>query len=380
MDRSDAPSTLPEDRRGGGAIRVLVVEDSASMRELIVRLFRADNQFEVVGTARDGEEAVALTARLRPDVVTMDIHLPRLNGVLATRRIMAETPTPIVVVSASVEQKEVGLAFEALQAGAVTVLDKPPGPGDPRHAAAARELLTTVRLMAQVKVVRRWATGASGVQLWGPSSPTAPAARVNQRRPVAIAVAASTGGPQAIQTLLQALGGRLNVPVLVVQHISDGFAAGMAAWLSSSCPQPVRLAEHGDTPTGGVVYLAPGDRHLLVTRRGALALSKAPPAGGFRPSANLLFESAAEYYGAHTVGVILTGMGDDGATGLGTLRAAGAVTIAQDEATSVVFGMPGSAVATGAAEHVLPLAAIGPEIRVLLGLDGRRAETTLPRS
>jgi two-component system chemotaxis response regulator CheB len=192
-------------------------------------------------------------------------------------------------------------------------------------------------------------------------------------------VVASTGGPQAIQSLLQGLGSDLSVPVLIVQHINDGFAAGMAGWLSSSCPLRVQLAEHGDTPSAGVVYLAPGDRHLLVTRRGTLALSKSPPAGGFRPSGNLLFESGAEYYGAGAVGVLLTGMGEDGALGLGTLRTAGSVTFAQDEATSVVFGMPAAAIALGAADRVLPIFAIAPEIRALLGLDNPRTRATPPR-
>ncbi len=160
-------------------------------------------------------------------------------------------------------------------------------------------------------------------------------------------IVASTGGPQAIQTVLRGLGPDLPVPVLIVQHISDAFAAGMAGWLSSSCPLPVRIAEHGEVPTAGVAYLAPGNRHLLVTRRGVLALSSAPAVGGFRPSGTLLFESGSEYYGADTVGVLLTGMGEDGAVGLAALHKAGATTIAQDEASSIVYGMPAAAVALG---------------------------------
>lgn len=380
MDRPDAAAPVAADAPPAGRIRLLIVDDSAAIRAVLTRIFEADSQFEVVGTARDGEEAVALTARLSPDVVTMDIHLPRLDGVQATRRIMAETPTPIVVVSASVEQKDVGLAFEALQAGAVTVLDKPPGPDHPRYATAVRELVTTVRLMAQVKVVRRWATGGSRQEFSAQPTGTLPIARRRKRRPVAIMIVASTGGPQAIQRLLQALDSDLSVPVLVVQHINDGFAAGMASWLSAMCPQPVQLAEHGDTPSAGTVYLAPGDRHLLVTRRGTLALSTSPPVGGFRPSGTLLFESGAEYYGRDAVGVLLTGMGEDGAAGLRALRAAGSITIAQDRATSVVYGMPAAAVALGAAEYVLALDAIGPEIRAMLGLDSRGAShATSPR-
>jgi two-component system, chemotaxis family, protein-glutamate methylesterase/glutaminase len=348
-------------------IRVLVVDDSALIRELLTRIFQADGQFEVVGTARDGEEAVALVARFHPDVVTMDLHLPKLNGVLATRRIMAETPTPVVVVSSSAKVQDVGFAFDALQAGAVTVLEKPPAPDHPGHAAAIKELVTTVRLMAGVKVIRRWTTTRLAAQAM-PVPTIQPARGTRPRRPVVILIVASTGGPQAILAMLRGLGPDLNVPVLIVQHINEGFAAGMAGWLTSSCPRPVRIAQHGDLPSGGVVYLAPGDRHLLVTRRGTLALSSAPPVGGFRPSGNLLFESASEYYGAAAAGVLLTGMGEDGARGLAALHSASAVTFAQDEASSVVYGMPAAAVALGAAERVLPPAEIARELRALLGL------------
>ncbi|MBI3977191.1 MAG: chemotaxis-specific protein-glutamate methyltransferase CheB [Chloroflexi bacterium] len=357
-------------------IRVLVVDDSASARELLVRLLVAEGSFEVVGTARDGEQAVALAARLRPNVITMDVHMPRLDGVAATRRIMAETPTPIVVVSASINRTAVDLAFAALQAGALAVADKPPGPGDPRHAAAARELLSTVRLMAEVKVVRRWATGR--VDGPAPSAPKAPGERSLPRRaPLrAILLAASTGGPQAIQTVLQSLGSDVGVPILAVQHMAPGFMPGMADWLASTCPQRVHLATHGDQPVGNTVYLAPDGYHLLVTRSGRLGLSKAPPLRGFRPSASVLFESAAECYGATAAGVILTGMGDDGVAGLAALRASGGVTIAQDEATSVVYGMPRAALAAGAVGHVLPLGAIGPALRSLLALDESPAAAT----
>jgi two-component system chemotaxis response regulator CheB len=355
------------------AIRVVVAEDSTSTRDLLVRLLQAGG-FDVVGVAQDGAEAVALVHQLRPDVVTMDIHMPRLNGIQATRRIMAETPVPIVIVSASVEEKEVGLAFEAMRVGAVTVLDKPPGPRHPCHAMTAREFLRTVRLMAGVKVVRRSGTGplgSAGKLPFGtqePSSFTTPMQNSIQMRPRVIALAASTGGPQAIQALLQALG-RVDVPIFIVQHISLGFTSGMADWLTATCRQTVKIAMHGEEPQGYTVYLAAEDHHLIVTRLGKIGLSKAPAVRGFRPSANVLFESVAECFGASAVGILLTGMGDDGAAGLGALRAAGALTIAQDEATSVVYGMPRAAVASGAATEVLPLTAIAPRLRGLLELD-----------
>ena len=355
----------------GRAIRVVVVEDSPSTRDFLVRLLEADGRFAVVATAADGEEAVALVARHRPDVITMDIHLPRLDGVAATRRIMAETPTPVVIVSSSIEVRDVGPAFDAMRAGAVALLDKPPGPGHPRHAAAVRELLATVRLMAGVKVVRRWLSSQPGARegvATGQSSPAAGGAIAAGPRPDVIVLVASTGGPPAIQTVLRDVGPGLEVPVLVVQHISHGFGGGLAAWLSSTCPQPVRLATHGEVPAPATVYIAPESHHLVVTRRRSLALSSAPPVRGFRPSANVLLESVAECYGARALGVVLTGMGDDGAAGLAMLATAGAHTVAQDEETSVVYGMPRAALMAGAAREVLALPAIGPAIRRRLGL------------
>ena len=344
---------------------MLVVDDSPTVRELLTHLFESGG-FEVAGVASDGREAVAQATKLRPDVITMDVHMPGLNGPEAIERIMEETPTPIVVVSASTPASDSGSIFEALQAGALAVADKPTGLGHPRHVHLAAELLRTARLMADVKVVRRRPSNRISVQSRA-SGPTVSPQQAERGRPLAIIVAASTGGPVAIQCLLQGLANAVDIPLLVVQHISQGFAAGMAAWLSETCPQPVQLAVQGERPVGGTVYLAPEDHHLLVTRNGTIALSKAPPVGGFRPSANVLFSSAAEHYGSHAIGVILTGMGDDGTDGLCSLRTAGGWTIAQDETTSVVYGMPGAAVAAGAVDQILPISAIGPALLRLLG-------------
>jgi two-component system chemotaxis response regulator CheB len=351
----------------GETIRVLVVEESAPLRDLLVERLNGDGRFQVVATASDGHEAADLAARLRPDVIVMNLHLPRLDGIGATRRIMAETPMPIVIISAMSDGSPTERTAEALQAGAVAVFDKPLDPGDARHVQAVHELLTAIRLMAEVKVVRRPASSVRSRLSIPPFDSTASWA-VAKHRPVVVVLAASTGGPQAIQTVLQALGPDVDVPVLVVQHMSLGFLTGMVGWLAGTCPQSVRLATHGDQPVGGTVYIAPEDHHLLVTRAGKLALTKAPPVGGFRPSANLLLESAALCYGADAVGAVLTGMGDDGVAGLAALREAGGSTIAQDEASAVVYGMPRAAAVAGAAERVLPLAAIGPAMRKLLGL------------
>jgi len=345
------------------AIRVLVGEASAPQRDFLVRLLDGDGRFRVVATAGDGNEAADLAARLRPDVMVINLRLPRLDGIGATRRIMAETPTPIVIVSTTSDGTPTERAAEALQAGAVTVIDTPLNPDHPGYAQAVQELLTSIRLMAEVKVVRRPASGGRQNLVLVPL-PDA----TDKHRPAVVVMAASTGGPQAIQTVLQALGPDLDVPVLVVQHMSRGFLTGMVTWLAGTCPQAVQLAVHGERPAGGTVYVAPEAHHLLVTRAGKLALTTAPPVSGFRPSANTLFESAALCYGADAVGAVLTGMGDDGAAGLVALRGRGAATIAQDEASAVVYGMPRAAVAAGGADRVLPLDAIGPAVRKLLGL------------
>jgi len=347
-------------------IRVLLAEAAGVNRDQVIRLLDGDGRFQVVATASDGIAAADTTARLRPDVVVMNLRLPRLDGIGATRRIMAETPTPVVIVSTTSAGTPTERAAEALQAGAVTVLDKPLSPDHPQYAQAIRELLTSIRLMAEVKVVRRPASGGRPHLVLLPAPEP-----VDKRRPVVLVMAASTGGPQAIQTVLQALGPDLDVPVLIVQHMSKGFLLGMVGWLDGTCPQAVQLAVDGVQPTGGSVYIAPEEHHLLVTRAGKLALTQAPPVGGFRPSANTLFESAAQFYGADAVGAVLTGMGDDGAAGLSALRSRGASTIAQDEASAVVYGMPRAAAAVGGAERVLPLDAIGPAVRKLLGLKSR---------
>ena len=337
-------------------IRVLVAEDSATARELLVGILTADPEIRVVGEAVDGVEAVTLARRLRPDLVTMDLHMPRLEGLAATREIMIVAPTPIVVVTGSTRAREVRESMEALQAGALEVLVKPPAPGSPRFATEARRLVEMVKAMARVKVVRHWR----------PPAPPAPHVEVPGRPPVAgrarvVAIAASTGGPAALQTILCGLHGGFPLPVLVAQHITPGFTAGLAAWLDSVCPLKVKVAQQGESLAGATVYLAPDDRHLGV-RDARVALSDGPPDGGFRPSGTALFAAAAREYRAATLAVILTGMGEDGVAGLRAVRRAGGRIIAQDEASSIVYGMPGAAVAAGLADEVLPVDAIGPQL------------------
>jgi two-component system chemotaxis response regulator CheB len=314
---------------------------------LLVKFLESDPEIQIVGEAADGVEAVALTQRFRPDLVTMDIHMPRLDGLGATKEIMITAPTPIVIVTASTRAREVAKSMDLLALGALDVLVKPPGPAAPGFEVEARRLVDVVKAMAHVKVVRRWR-----------AVPSAPPRRARRRQGEpkvrVVAIAASTGGPAALHDLLENLPGDLPASVLIVQHISHGFTAGLAAWLSLGTALRVKVAEEGEPLAPGTVYFAPEDRHLDVTARGIVALSSAPPVGGFRPSGTFLFEAAARTFGAWAVAVILTGMGEDGVAGLHAVRQAGGRVIAQDHASSAVFGMPGAAVAAGLADEVLP--------------------------
>jgi two-component system chemotaxis response regulator CheB len=340
-------------------IRVLVADDSATVKQYLASLLGEHPALEVVGTARDGVEAVEQAERLRPDVIVMDVHMPRMNGDHATRQIMERVPTRIVMVTASSGRDETSVAFRALGAGALTVVEKPGGPDHPGHAESARRLVETVTLMAEVKVVRRWPRRERAV-------PPSPAPATPDRTIRVIAIGASTGGPQAVATILTALPHDLGVPILVVQHIAPGFTAGLAEWLGQGVRLAVKLAGPGEQVRPGTVYLAPEGLHLGITRDGRIRLTQEAPEDGFCPSASHLFQSVAEAYGRSAVGILLTGMGRDGANGLLTLRQAGGVTVAQDEESSVIFGMPGEAVRVGAAEYVLSPEQISGMIRSLV--------------
>jgi two-component system chemotaxis response regulator CheB len=337
-------------------LRVLVAEDSAVARRLLVHILTGDPELEVVTEVVDGVEAVRETARLRPDVIVMDVLMPRMDGIEATRRIMEASPTPIVLVSASYDPKDVTRSFEALQAGALTLLPKPRAPQASGFAEDCASLTVTVKLMADVKLVRRHPARHPAP---GRSGRAAPGRRQEQQRQVRIvAIASSTGGPAALAAILGAMPECVPVPILVVQHIATGFHQGLVDWLDGVSPLPVRLARNDQQLAPGEVLVAPEDRHLAVTAGGRVALRSDPPIGGHRPSATHLFRSVAELYGRAAVGVILTGMGVDGVAGLQALKASGGTVLAQDEATSVVFGMPGEAVALGLADRVLPVTAM----------------------
>lgn len=345
-------------------IRVLIVEDSRVAQELLVHIMTSDPAIDVVGVVNNGEEALEAVHRLRPDVVTMDIHMPKLNGYEATRAIMETEPTPIIVVSASTSVKDVASTFRAMEAGALAVLARPPGPGNPRYEEDARALVQSVKLMSEIKLVKRI-----------PRPQPAPASHPAAAWPGplvgadihVVAIGASTGGPQVLHTILSGLQAGLGAPILIVQHIAPKFVAGFREWLAGASGFTVRIATAGEALLPGHCYLAPEDCHLGVGNGSRIVLSEDPPDNGLRPSVHHLFHSVAEVFGPHAVGVLLSGMGSDGAMGLSELKRKGAITIAQDEASSVIFGMPGEAVKLGAAAYVLPPEGITSLLKDLLG-------------
>ena len=328
-------------------VRVLVVDDSRTSRLLLVAILAADREIEVVGQAADGLEALEMVKRLHPDIVTMDVQMPRLDGFAATKRIMVEAPTPILITT-GVDPRAVSVSLEAVRMGALAVHSKPRDPRAPGFDEEARELTRLVKAMSRVKVVRHLEppmapprAGSTGSLLGFPVQ--------------VIAIAASTGGPAALHLILTALPADFPVPILVVQHISPGFSAGFASWLDQASRLRVKLAEEGEALLPGSVYVADDDHHLCVSSTRKVHLSSAPPVGGFRPSGTPLFETVAAAYGRAALAVILTGMGRDGVDGLRDIRKAGGRTIAESEATAVVYGMPAAAVQAGLADFVLPL-------------------------
>ena len=335
-------------------IRVLVVDDSLTARKHLVEVLRADGEFEIAGEAEDGKQAIELCATLRPDVITLDMMLPVLSGVAITEHIMAYFPTPILIVSSSTNRGELYKTYDALAAGAVDVFEKPTG-NDP-DGVWERGFLSTVKMVARIRVIThiRGKLGTSGRV---PTHLTSSKSNHTPGRKRIIAIGGSTGAPGAIVRILRELPAGFPIPILLIIHIGELFSAEFAEWLNRQSALRVRYARDGEPlpelGQSGVVMAPPGFH--LVVQGTKLRLTSDPDRNSCRPSIDVLFESLAVELGRETVACLLTGMGKDGASGLLALRHAGAHTIAQDEASSVIFGMPKEAIQIGAADRVLAL-------------------------
>lgn len=347
-------------------IRVLVLDASPSRRQRLQRLLEGDAALEVVATAGGADQAIASAARRQADVIVLGQGSNPVQAIEWTRGIMQARATPIVVVTAAVSPVEDRQAFALMEAGALAVL-RDPGPATtPQHEAGADSLLTSVRLMAEVKVVRRWAATAAGQAPAGPLPRTKRVPRAEREAIELVAIGASTGGPVALRQVLAPLPKSFPAPIVIVQHMADGFLHGLAQWLSANCALPTQMAAAGTVLQPGRAYLAPDGAHLKVGPGWQLEFDAGPPLHGHRPAVACLFTSAAQHYGAAAIGILLTGMGRDGAAELKEMKDAGAITIAQDEASSVVHGMPGQAIRCGGATHVMSPDEIGAALPALV--------------
>jgi len=331
-------------------IKVLIVDDSATAREHLTYVINSDPGMQVIGTARNGEEALKFLRHEKPDVITMDINMPVMNGLEATRRIMEESPVPIVIVTASWDTRDVQTTFLAIEAGALIVLERPSGLSDPNHEKDAGELIRNIKLMSEVKVVQRWkrkpAREISDVQI---DSLLKAGTEIKL-----VAIGASTGGPLVIHNILSGLPKEFVTPILIVQHMAPGFLQGFVDWLARASHFKVSIASHGECMLPGHAYVAPDELHMGVEANGRILLSNDAAETHLRPSVSYLFRSVAHAFEKNAIGLLLTGMGKDGAGELKMMRDKGAITIAQNKETSIVFGMPGEAVKLDAATYILP--------------------------
>ncbi|HEX8235566.1 MAG TPA: chemotaxis-specific protein-glutamate methyltransferase CheB [Abditibacteriaceae bacterium] len=331
-------------------IRVLLVDDSPLVLTLLGRMLAQSPEIQVVGKAHNGKEALKLIPQLQPAVICTDYHMPIMDGLEFTKAVMAEHPRPILVISSVVGPDNNERVFALLDAGAVDVFPKPSG-GWGAGDEAAQQIIAKIKILAGVVVFKRASPKPSTATTEKSAPPVTPV-RI-------VAIGASTGGPQALQEILTQLPPDFPCPVLCVQHISEGFLQGLVEWLAAQCRVRVKIARSGETPLPGTVYFPEEETHLTVDNRGRLLSSHQPAVSGHRPAVDVLFNSVAAHYGNSAVAALLTGMGSDGAIGMQAIAHASGVTMAQDEASCVVFGMPRQAIEAGAARYILPPLQIG---------------------
>ncbi|MGF1567245.1 MAG: chemotaxis-specific protein-glutamate methyltransferase CheB [Nodosilinea sp.] len=342
-------------------IRVLLVEDSQIAVVILKRILEPFPQIELVGTASTGVEALALMPEAQPDVICTDLHMPQMDGLEFTKEVMFRYPCPILVISASVQEEDTHQVFDLLEAGAVDIFPKPLSGLVVNDPEFNRALLNKIQVLSGVRVFKKRRLGRASSDNCESKNLSAFKASTHFR-PKIIVVGASTGGPQALQELFSILPANFPVPVICVQHICLGFLQGFIEWLANSCQLPIQIAQPGEIPKAGHIYFPPEQQHLGLNHKGRFVCTNSPPVDGHRPSVTATFQSVTQVYGRKTLGILLTGMGRDGAAGMKTIVEAGGITIAQDEATSIVFGMPKEAIKLGAASQVLPIQAIAPAL------------------
>lgn len=332
------------------SLRVLIAEDSTIFADVLLEILGSEAGVEVVALADNGVDAVELCQLHRPDIVLMDIHMPRLDGLTATEEIMATCPTPILVITADPHRGGVDLSFRALSAGALDLMPKPDRL--PFPDADRRRLMRKIRLLSQIPVVRH----VRGRRRPAHTPVTIPfkSQASSLHRPPVVGIVASTGGPRALARICTDLPEDFPGSLVIVQHITDGFSRHLARWLDKHCSLSVSEARDGQSLETGTAYIAPTGLHLSIDSDLRLVVSEGPAVGGHRPSGDRLLESLARHAPSHTIGLVLSGMGDDGTAGITALFQAGCPTIAQDESTSVVFGMPHSAISCGVIHRTLP--------------------------
>ncbi|BAQ66041.1 chemotaxis-specific protein-glutamate methyltransferase CheB [Geminocystis sp. NIES-3709] len=353
-------------------IKVLLVEDSPVAVTILKRMINSANDMSLVGTARTGVEALELIPKVKPDVICTDLMMPKMNGLELTRAIMASNPKPILVISACVQDEDKNNVFQLLDAGAVDVFPKPRTGNIEDYELITEKLLTKIRVLSGVKVFTKRSKNTSpiltnnGIPVKTNLENTNTTSSSFVKGIKVVAIASSTGGPQAFQEVLSQFPANFPVPILCVQHISSGFLDGFINWLKQYCNLPVVVARTGEIPQKSNIYFPPERQHLQLDAQGRFYCVEGVAVDGHCPSATVLFQNVARYYGSASLGVLMTGMGRDGALGLLTLKQKGAYTIAQDEATSVVFGMPQEAIRLGASKIVLPLPNIAGKIMELI--------------
>ncbi|MEP0807674.1 chemotaxis-specific protein-glutamate methyltransferase CheB [Trichocoleus sp. ST-U2] len=338
-------------------IRVLLVDDSAIAMAVLKRILSSSPEIEVVGMAQTGREALALIPSCLPQVICTDLHMPQMDGLEFISEVMATYPRPILVISTSVQEEDRQNVFRLLEAGAVDIFPKPRGGAGSDYELVKQELIGKIKILAGVSVFTQY---RKKPVLDFKFSTINSQGKIPHQKSKIVVIGASTGGPQALYNILIHLPANFPLPVICIQHISEGFLQGMVDWLGLECRLPVKIARAGEIPKARTIYFPPERLHLELDTQGRFCHSAALPVGGHRPSVTVTFKSVASFYGQGTVGILLTGMGRDGAEGMETIARAGGITIAQDEKSCVVFGMPKEAIALGAAQYVLPVTEIAP--------------------